>query len=154
MLNVQPLNKHHNKQAFDCGNDNINRHLQQMASQQCKKGITQVHIVADGEHIQAFYTLSAISLNNELGVIKSYPKQVPAVLIGRLGVSLTQQGKGLASQLIANAMQQAKAISQVAGVAFVVIDAKTEHLAKYYIDMGFIRLPNNPLRLVYPISQI
>lgn len=154
MLDIQPLSKHHNKQGFDCGNESINRYLQQMASQHCKKGIAQVHALADGANIQAFYTLSAISLNNEQGAVKGYPNQIPAVLIGRLGVAIEQQGKGIANQLISHAMHQAKAISTMAGVAFVIIDAKTETLAEYYTNLGFVRLPSSPLRLVYPISQI
>lgn len=154
MLDIQPLNKQHDKQSFDCGNASINHYLQHLASQHCKKGIAQVHTLADGETIQAFYTLSAISLDNTQGAIKGYPKQIPAVLIGRLGVAISEQGKGLANQLISHAMHQAKSIRTMAGVAFVAIDAKTETLAEYYAKLGFIRLVSNPLRLVYPVSQI
>ena len=35
----EPLDKHHNRTAFDCGQDDINRYLQIMASQHHKKGV-------------------------------------------------------------------------------------------------------------------
>ncbi|WP_147287549.1 hypothetical protein [Moraxella caprae] len=35
-MQFELLDKHHNRQAFDCGNDEINRYLWQMASQHHK----------------------------------------------------------------------------------------------------------------------
>ena len=41
------LDKRHDRIAFDCGNDEINRYLQTMASQHAKKGITRTHVLTD-----------------------------------------------------------------------------------------------------------
>lgn len=149
---MEQLAKHHDKKNFDCGNDEINRYLQTMASQHAKKGISQTHVLANDDTIRGFYTLSVINLDNQQGMIKGYPLFIPAVLIGRVGVALNEQGQGLANQLISHAMNQIKAISHIVGVAFVVIDAKTDKLADYYERLGFIRLLD--LRLVYPVGQI
>lgn len=120
-----------------------------MASQHAKKGVSITHILADGDQIKGYYTLTCGEINTP---IKGYPRTIPVIIIGRIGISKPHQGKGLSQELIRNAIKQAKAISQMAGVAFAVIDAKTNELAHYYQKLGFLPLVGN--RLVYPISQI
>lgn len=146
------LNNNHNRTAFDCGNMKINQYLQTMASQHHKKGIASIHVMANGEQIKAFFTLSAISLDNTNNAIRGYPKQIPAILIGRLGVDVAYQGQQLGDLLLSEALQYAKDVKQLAGVAFLIIDAKNENLASYYQKKGFYRLPNS-LRLFYPVNN-
>lgn len=149
----EPLAKHHDKQAFDCGNDDINRYLKMMASQHAKKGIARTHVLADGATIKAFYTLSTGLIDNSQKLINGYPHQIPCIIIGRIGVDSQYQGQGLSKIAIAHALQMIKQISRLAGVAFTVIDAKDEHLASYYERLGFVRI-NGGLKLVYPVSHI
>lgn len=147
------LNSTHDRTAFDCGNVQINQYLQTMASQHHKKGIASVHVLVNGEQIKAFFTLSAISLDNTNNAIKGYPKQIPAVLIGRLGVDVAYQGQQLGDLLLSEALRFAKEIKKMAGVAFVVIDAKNESLANYYQKKGFYRFANS-LKLFYPVNNV
>lgn len=147
------LGKHHDRKGFDCGNEIINRYLQTMASQHAKKGTAKVHIVSDGTQIKGFYTLSAMSLDNSTRHLLGYPEQIPAVLIGRIGVDNRHKGQGLAALLISDAMHKIKQTSEQIGVAFAVIDAKNDALAQYYERLGFVRLPNS-LRLVFATSQL
>lgn len=147
----EPLDKHHDRTAFDCGQDDINRYLQTMASQHHKKGMTRVHVLADDSVIKAFYTLSNAHFDNT--AIKGYPKQIPIVIIGRIGVSKNYQGQGLSKHAIKNALERIKSVSIQSGVVFAMIDAKDEQLAQYYERLGFIRI-NGGLKLVYLVSQI
>lgn len=144
------LSERHDKASFDCGNELINAYLKTMANQHAKKGISVTHILADGKQIKGFYTLSCGYLEQP---IKGYPNKTPVVLIGRIGVDNRYQGQRLSQDLVRNALHQIKQSSQTLGIAFAVIDAKTEALAQYYERFGFVRLPNG-LRLIYPIHQI
>lgn len=145
------LDKSHNRTAFNCGNDVINKYLQTMANQHAKKGISKTHVLADGEVIKAFYTLTGASLNNHQ--ISGYPSNIPCVIIGRIGVDERYQGQGLSKLAIAHALQVIKQISHDIGIAFAVIDAKDETLARYYQRLGFMRI-HDSFRLVYPVNQI
>lgn len=147
------LAKHHHRLDFDCGNDNINRYLSQFANQHNQKGIAKIHVLADGDIIKGFFTLSATNLDNTQGLIKGYPHQIPVVLIGRMGVATTYQGQKLSGILLSEALHQIKQASQTIGIAFAMIDAKNDALADYYERLGFIRLSGS-LRLIYPVSQI
>ncbi|MDH9218111.1 GNAT family N-acetyltransferase [Moraxella lacunata] len=107
--------------------------------------------MADDSVIKAFYTLSNAHFDN--ATIKGYPKQIPIVIIGRIGVSKDYQGQGLSKHAIRNALERIKNISTQSGVAFAMIDAKDKQLAQYYERLGFIRI-NGGLKLAYLVSQI
>lgn len=149
-MQFELLAKHHNKKAFDCGNDEINQYLWKFASQHHKKGVAKVHILANDLDIIGFYTLSSLSIEPN---IKGYPKTVPAIIIGRMGVDKNHQKKGLSEVLLSHALSHIKSISETVGVVFVVIDAKTESLANYYQKFGFIPT-HNPLRLILNVDGI
>lgn len=122
-----------------------------MASQHARKDISVTHILADGCVIKAFYTLSNAHFDND--GFKNYPRQIPIVIIGRIGVDKRYQNQGLSKQIIKHALQTIKQISQLSGTAFAILDAKDEYLAQYYERLGFIRI-NGGLKLAYPVNQI
>lgn len=146
----EPLDKHHNRTAFDCGQDDINRYLQTMASQHHKKGVARLHVLADGKTIMGFYTLANISIELDL---KDYPRSTPAIMMGRMGVDNHHQGQGCSKVLPSHAIQSIKHISITTGVMVIVIDAKDERLAQYYEQFGFVPTAN-PLRLILNVRQI
>lgn len=84
-MQFELLGKHHDRHAFDCGNDHINQYLKTMTNQHHQKGSAKVHVLADGKAIVRFYTLTNISIQLDL---KGYPPSTPAVIIGRIGVDL------------------------------------------------------------------
>lgn len=47
MLKIEALAKKHDRRAFDCGNDDLNRYLQTMANQQSKKRLSKTHVLID-----------------------------------------------------------------------------------------------------------
>lgn len=122
---------------FDCGHQAINHYLWNMANQHHKKGISKTHLLVDGDEILGFYTLSNMSIDNQTGFIKGYPRQIPAILIGRMGVSVKYQGQGLSKTLLSHAINKVQALSLDTGIAFVMIDAKTDELSQYYQRLGF-----------------
>lgn len=149
----EPLAKHHSKKAFDCGNVILNHYLQTMASQHAKKGISQTHVLADGATIKAFYTLSNLHIDNAHSKITGYPQQIPAILIGRMAVSVEYQGQGISKMILAHALAKIKRLATDTGISFVVIDAKTDDLADYYERLGF-RRTDEPKRLLLQVAKI
>lgn len=75
---------------------------------------------------------------------------VPAILMGRLAVSLAHQGNRLGSALVADAFLRSGR-SEIAAYAMVV-NAKDERAARFYEHLGFERLPDATLRLIRPLA--
>lgn len=135
MYKIERLGKHHDRTAFNCGSEPLNRYLQTMASQHAKKGMSQTHVLTKDNEILGFYSLSAFGVSNPN--IKGLPLELPCVLLGRMGVSTAHQGQGHANRLMINAIERTRAISQDIGVCFLIVDLKHRGLISFYEQFGF-----------------
>jgi len=81
---------------------------------------------------------------------------VPIVLLTRLGVDRTEQGRGLGRALVRDALFQVLLISELAGVRALLIHAETPEAASFYrsIDPGFESSPTDPLHLLLLIKDL
>jgi ribosomal protein S18 acetylase RimI-like enzyme len=155
---LAPLDATHDRTAFDCGSEPLNRYLREQVSQDVRRRVAACFVaLADGQRIAGYYTLaSAGLLLAELPAstgkkLPRYPT-VPAVRMGRLAVDQAFKGHGLGGALLADALDRA-ARSEIAAYAMIV-DAKDEAAAAFYQHHGFIALPDSPLTLFLPLATV
>ena len=160
-LIITPLGRQHDRKAFDCGEQPLNEYLHQYASQDIKRRVSRVFIAAlpnAPRQVAGYYSLSAGSLD-ATNLPEDYRRRlprypVPVVLLGRLAVAESHQGKGLGSILLADALQRVAQASQVMAVYAVIVDALNNRAAEFYRQFGFIPLPSQPLRLFLPLDSV
>lgn len=143
----------HDRTSFDCGVDSINGFLRYQTTQWTRKGLSSCWVLAsdNSRSIIGFYTLSAAALSFEdvddiAGCQLPKSIQIPALRIGRLGVDIDHQGKGLGEALLIDALTRARK-TDVAW-AFVIVDALDTDTSAWYKKYGFVPLGDNSLRLV------
>lgn len=160
-LIVAPLGKQHDRKSFDCGESSLNQYLHRYASQDIRRRVNRVFGASPPgtpRQIIGYYSLSAGGLNatdlpDEFRRrLPRYP--VPVVLLGRLAVAESYQGKGLGSILLADALQRIAQATQVMAVYAVVVDALNDPTAKFYRQFEFIPLPSQPLKLFLPMESV
>jgi GNAT superfamily N-acetyltransferase len=160
-LRVEALAAHHDRDAFSCGIDSLDRYLRSQAGQDVRRRANGVFILVAADAVETvlgYYTLCATSLlQGDVPAaarkhVTRYPL-VSATLIGRLAVSRTRQGDGLGSLLLADAVQRAYASAETVGSSMLVVDALNERAAAFYESFDFPRLPES-LRLVLPMRSI
>jgi GNAT superfamily N-acetyltransferase len=126
---IEPLGSAHDRSAFYCGEEALDRYLQTQATQDTRRRMANCFVaieVASGR-IAAYYTLSSASIPmvdlppEETKRLPRYPT-LPAVRIGRLAVDQKFQGCGLGAALLADAAHRA-IHSEIAAYALLV-DAK------------------------------
>lgn len=155
---VTPLDAVHDRTAFRCGSEPLDRYLLEYASQDIRRRMAACFVaLADGPRIAGYYTLAAASLlltDLPTRIAKKLPRYptVPAVRLGRLAVDRAFQGKGLGGALVADALSRAVQ-SEIAAYA-VVVDAKDESAAAFYRHHGFIALPDSPETLFLPLATV
>ena len=161
-LPTEPLGPQHDRGAFDCGHETLNRFLKQQARQEQDRHVSVCWVLPhpeDGRKIRGYYTLSAYSVRlpdlppEVTRKLPRYP-DVPAALLGRLAVDTTCQGEGLGEHLLLDAMSKVLTHSKTVGTVVLVIDAKNEKFATYYHTHGFIPFPSAPLRLFMHLETI
>lgn len=157
---VEPLNEQHERAAFSCGVEALDRYLQRQASQDIEKRAAAVFVITpDGRTVAGFYTLSAhaVSLSDlpdaTVRKLPRYPN-VPATLLGRLAVSKSFRGQGLGQLLLLDAFKRVLRSTREIASAVIVVDAKDEGAREFYVRHNFIPLSSQPNRLIYPLKTI
>ena len=159
---VEPLGKHHDRAAFSCGNETLDRYLKEIASQDARRLVAAPFVLVDEiapKTILGYYTLSsfAVSLTDlPEEVARKLPAHpnVPTTLLGRLAVDHRYKGRGLGAILLMDALHRAWAqSSQIAAVA-IVVHAIDDQAIYFYKHFDFIPFPERPNRLFLPIKTI
>ena len=155
-MQVLPLTGSHDRQGFDCGRQELNDWLRQVARQHQDKGLSKTFVAVREdapERICGYYALTLAELENRHlpdAWRKKLPRRIPGVRLGRLAVDKQYQGKGLGELLLVDALTRAQRIYTEAGGIGLFIDAIDERAADYYRRFGFAAAPDNPLLLFLP----
>ncbi len=158
---VEPLGRQHDRAAFHCGAQALDRYLKQQARQDADKRVAApfVAVRPSDTRVLGYYTLSAsvltlADLPDELArKLPRYP-QLPVTLLGRLAVDQSAKGQGLGEHLLLDALRRSLAhANQIAAMA-VVVDAKDEAAAAFYRHYGFGTLQAQPSRLFVPMRLV
>jgi len=162
-LRFEPLDKKkHDRAAFSCEQESLDRYLKEHATQEIKKRVAAVYVLTpDGKTIAGYYTLSqyaieAGELSPELVQQLHLPKydKLPATLLGRLARSKEFKGRGLGELLLMGALKKALEHSRNIASVAVVVDAIDENARAFYKRYGFIDIPNRPNRLFLSMKTV
>jgi predicted GNAT family N-acyltransferase len=159
---VELLSPQHNREAFVCGVPVLNSYLQKQARQEMERRAAIPYVLVPSNNqteIIGFYTLSSTAIRlRDLpdAVAKKLPRYptVPAILIGRLALSRAHQGKRLGERLLVDALKRSLEASETVGAVAVIVDAKDDRGADFYVSYGFTRFKDSPLRLFIPMKTV
>lgn len=155
---LTPHNAAHDRAAFNCGSEPLERYLREQVTQDVRRRVAACFVaLAEGGRIAGYYTLASASLllaDLPVGIGKKLPRYptVPVVRMGRLAVDQAFKGQGLGGALLADALDRAVS-SEIAAYALMV-DAKDEAAAAFYRHHGFIALPDSPFTLFLPLATV
>ena len=157
-MQVLPLAGNHDRQAFDCGRQELNDWLPQVARQHQNKGLSKTFVAIRDEAptlICGYYALTLAELENQHlpeAWRKKLPRRIPGVRLGRLAVDRQYHGKELGELLLINALTRARRIYTEAGGIGLFVDALDAQAAAYYRRFGFEASPDNPLLLFLSVK--
>jgi GNAT superfamily N-acetyltransferase len=157
---IEPLARDHIRDGFDCGKPSLTEFLHTLAGQYERRGAGRTYVALPmGQRVVVgYYTLAASSI--ELGrlppkVSKKLPRHpVPAILLGRLAVDRTAQGRGLGAHLLIDAATRCARTAGDIGVFALATTAIDDEAARFYTRFGFIPLEDDPRYLYLPVETI
>lgn len=157
----EPIAKRHDRDAFDGGDAALNEFLRRYARQTHEQGGAKTFVaVADDDpaRVLGFYAVSPASIafsRTPETVRRGLARHdVPAFRLGRLAVDRPLQGQGLGGQLVLAAGRRCLRASQEVGGIALLIDAKDEAAADWYVSYGALPLLDAPLSLLLPLATI
>lgn len=157
---IERLERRHDRSRFDCGRLPLDVWLRERADQFDRRDLSRTFVAVrpDSATVVGYYALSAhCILFEELpdGESKGLPQfDLPAVLIGRLAVDRSVQGRGLGSLLLIDALRRCVDIADRTGVRFVEVDALDEAARTFYLRFGFRELLDDARHLLMPMQDI
>jgi predicted GNAT family N-acyltransferase len=160
-ITVEPLGRQHDRTAFHCGADALDRYLKQQARQDADKRVAAPFVAVNppNRRVLGYYTLSAsvvtlTDLPDELTrKLPRYP-QLPVTLLGRLAVDQSARVQRLGEHLLLDALHRSLTHADEIAAMAVVVDAKDENAAAFYRHYGFIPLQAQPRRLYVPMRVV
>jgi predicted GNAT family N-acyltransferase len=158
---IELLASHHDKTAFSCGNEQLDRYLHATATQDKKRNIAIPYVIFDKDRqkIIGYYTLAMSSINLEelpQDLSKKLPKYplIGVNLIGRLAVSTDYRGSGWGKLLIMDALHRSLGISKATASFAVVVEAIDEEAVSFYQRFDFQAFPDRAFKLFRTMINI
>jgi len=159
---IELLASDHDLESFDCGSEEQTTWLRRHGRQAHQSDTAKVYVVC-GMHerrVLGYYALAAGSVGHDAvppRITKGlgrYP--VPVIVLPRLGVDVSEQGRGLGSALVRDALLQSASIAERVGVRALLIHAESERAATFYtrLGIGFEPSPTDPLHLVLLLKDL
>jgi hypothetical protein len=152
--------KRHDLSTFTCGVPALDAYLQRQAAQDMEKHAAVVYVaVVESPAIAGYYTLSQFSIDFVLlpeALAKRLPRYpvIPATLVGRLAVSTTCRSQRLEETLLFDALHRSLLQSALIASAGVIVDAKDEKTAAFYLKYGFTPIVDAEQRLFLPMKTV
>lgn len=155
---IAKLGPQHDPIAFDCGNEPLNRFLKLHALSGQRAGISQTYVVEHRSVIVGYHTLVVGEVRHEEApdrLAKGLPRYpVPVIVLARLAVDRSWQGRRLGGALVVDAMRRILQAADIAGVRAMVVHAKDEAAMRFYEHLGFVAFPGRPLTLFRLVKDI
>lgn len=147
---------------FDCGEDDLNYYLKDLALLFQKRcfGVTVTFFEKEDstKRVIGFYTLCPASIQREILPKKLFtgprPNPIPGFRICRLAVDKSFQGRGIGDIIFIHVLNKCIEQARQIGGSAVLIDAKHDRAKTFYERFGFISLPGHPLILIQTIKYI
>jgi GNAT superfamily N-acetyltransferase len=138
------LTEAHDSSAFDSGEPVLDGWLRHRAWDNLRVAASPTYVVCPkGSHgIAGYFVLSMgqILAHEASGSMRrNMPKQIPAVMLGRLAIDRAWQGKGLGRALLTDAVRRSLRASSEVLARLVIVHVISPAAEAFYVHHGFTR---------------
>jgi len=148
----ESLSNQHHLTTFDCGEEVLNQWLKRNALKNQISQASRTFVVCDqNKNVVAYYAMAsgAITHLQATGNIRrNMPDPIPVIILGRLAVDKSVQGRHFGAAMLKDAVLRAKSVSEQIGVCALLVHALNEKAKAFYLSYGFQPSPIDDLTLM------
>ena len=139
---VEKLTASHSLDAFDCGKEPLDRFLKRFALTNQKSGSAQTYVVCRGVgRVVGYYSLCVGAVEHAEAperIVKGLAKHpIPVMLLARLAIDRSEQGRGLGKALLKDALLRTVQAAEIAGIRALLVHAKDDEARAWYAAFEF-----------------
>ena len=157
-LRIEKLDRTHVVEPFTCGQPELDRFLIRHALGAQQSNSSQTYVAVAGKEIIGFYTIVAGEVHHANAperVVKGMPRHpIPLLVLARLAVHSSVQGRGVGAGLLLDALGRTLQVADVVGIRALAVHAKDDQAAAFYRHFGFAPSPTDPRHLFMIIKDI
>jgi GNAT superfamily N-acetyltransferase len=156
---IEKLCPAHALDGFDSGKPPLDVWLKRFARVNVQNDSARVYVAhARARNVTGYYALTAGSITRE-----DAPKRIAhglaahpigVIVLARLAVDVTEQGKGLGAALLQDALLRIEQAADMIGVRAVVVQAIDEVARNFYLRYGFAPTAIDELRLMLLMKDL
>lgn len=156
----EPLRAKHHLEGFECGDEALDTWLVRYSRHAEAAGSARVFVATDdGGRVVGFYALAGGEVraaDATVRLLKGQPgeRPVPVIILARLAVDRSHQGRGLGRSLLQDAMLRAATVADSIGVRALVVHAGSDEAREWYLQFGFEVAPTDPLHLMLLMKDL
>ena len=147
----------HDHETFESGVGELDDWLRHTAPVAAAAGTAATWVLCRGTRIVGYYALAMGSVEHRTApsrLRRGQPDPIPVLLLARLAIDRSEQGRGLGADLLRDALIRAVAGARQYGARAVIVDAIDDEAAAFYTGHGFLPLTGRRLyRRVTDIEQ-
>ena len=155
---IDRLRREHDLSGFDCGNATLNDWLRKFAWTNQQADSAKTYVALDGDRAVGFYALTTGSVHRHESPqriakgLANHP--IGVVLLARLAVDKSQQGKGLGKALLFDALSRIEEAADIVGVRAVLVHAIDDAARRFYLHFEFEESPVDPYQLLLLLKDL
>lgn len=155
---IEKLRREHSLDSFDCGKDELNRFLKRLAWNNQQSHGAQTYVLARDLQVLGYYSLAAGSVRHEDAterVRKGLARHpIPVILLARLAIDVSLQGKGIGPALLKDALLRAANAADTIGARALLVHAKDDDAKGFYEHFDFEPSPSDPYHLLLIMKDL
>ena len=151
----EKLSVQHDLAEFDSGEPTLDSWLRRRALHNEGGGASRTYVVCIRRKVVGYYALStgAVAHTHVLGRIRrNMPDPIPVIVLARLAVDKTAQGKGVGTGLLQDAVIRSLQAAEIAGVRAILVHAISDAAKRFYLTYGFIESPVDPMTVMITVG--
>ena len=157
-IRIEKLDRTHAVEKFSCGREPLNRFLSRFALQNQQAGASQTYVALADDEIVGYYTLVVGQIEYDDApqrLTKGLARHpVPIMLLARLAIAITWQGKGIGAGLLKDAMLRTLQAAEIAGIRAFAVHAKDDQARAFYEHFDFVSSPSDPYQLFRLLKDV
>ncbi len=158
ILKIEKLNGNHRVKAFKSGKHPLDLFLRRHALKNQEADSSQTYVAHREGNVVGYYSLTVGSVDRKdcppeiTAGMPEYP--IPVILLARLAVHRTEQGRGLGSAHLKNAFYRIASAAGIVGARAVLVHAIDSEAKAFYERFNFDEFPADSLHMMLSLKEV